>query len=216
MNAHPFWLYVLASTQILKLILFGFLRPDLLRWICRNRCFDCTVMSDSKRSEFGSRNQKAIKSAGKDIRAVLERHHALKHACRYFRSSWVFICYIFLARFRKVTSLISVSFSYSQCNWFYLIFKLLEWLFYHKYVSQTTLNHLNQVWNLYSNCFGWKSFLQSNSPEILDFCETNSEDSVNFSNFTVNGCFCVNQKDFVTHTHVTPVNVEEGRPFTRN
>ena len=41
-------------------------------------CFGCTVMSYSKRSEFGSRDQKTTPSAGKSTRAVLEPYRSLK------------------------------------------------------------------------------------------------------------------------------------------
>ena len=40
---------------------------------------------------------------------------------------------------------------------------------------------------LFSNFVGCESFLESNSPDILALCETNLEDSIDSSNFSMRG-----------------------------
>ena len=61
-----------------------------------------------------------------------------------------------------------------------------------------------------------ESFLESNSPDILALCETNLDDWIDSSNFSVKGYLPLIQKDSVTHMHGLAVYVKEGLPFTRD
>ena len=61
-----------------------------------------------------------------------------------------------------------------------------------------------------------ESFLKSNSPEILALCETNLDDSIDSSNFSVRGYLPLIQKDSGTHMHGLTVYVKEGLPFARD
>ena len=69
-------------------------------------------------------------------------------------------------------------------------------------VNQITFNHPT-LWNLALQIFEafieCESFLQSNSPDILTLCETNLDDSIDFSNFSVRGYPPYIQKDSNTH-----------------
>ena len=56
------------------------------------------------------------------------------------------------------------------------------------------------------NFVGCKSFLQSNSPDILALCETNLDYSIDSGNFSVRG-YCS------THMHDLAVYVKEVLPF---
>ena len=67
------------------------------------------------------------------------------------------------------------------------------------------------IWGLHSNLFDCKSFLESNSPDILALCETNLDDSIDSGNFSVRGYLPLIRKFmFVT------VYVKEGLPFARD
>ena len=57
-----------------------------------------------------------------------------------------------------------------------------------------------------------KSFLESNSPDILDLCETNLDDSIDSGNFSVKGYLPLIRKDSSTHMHGLAVYVK-GIPF---
>ena len=72
------------------------------------------------------------------------------------------------------------------------------------------------IWCLRSNFVYCKSFLESNSPDILVLCETNLEDSVDSSNFTVRVYLLLIQKDSFTRMHGLPVYVKEGLPFAQD
>ena len=69
------------------------------------------------------------------------------------------------------------------------------------------------IGGLCSNFFDCKSFLESNSPEILALCEINLDDSIDCGNFSVRGCIPLIQKDSSTHVHGLAVYVKEGLPF---
>ena len=58
-----------------------------------------------------------------------------------------------------------------------------------------------------------ESFLESNSPDILALCETNLDDSGNFS---VRDYLPLIRKDSSTHMHGLAVYVKEGLPFARD
>ena len=69
---------------------------------------------------------------------------------------------------------------------------------------------------LYSNFVDCKSFLESNSPDILALCETNLDDSIDSGNFSVRGYLPLIRKDSSTHMHGLTVYVKEGLPFARD
>ena len=50
-----------------------------------------------------------------------------------------------------------------------------------------------------------KSFLESNSPDILALCETNLDHSIDSGNFSATGYLPSMQKDSITHMHALPV-----------
>ena len=66
---------------------------------------------------------------------------------------------------------------------------------------------------LHSNFVDCGSFLESNSPDILALCETNLDDSIDSSNFSVRGCLPLILKDCSTHVYGLAVYVKEGLPF---
>ena len=61
-----------------------------------------------------------------------------------------------------------------------------------------------------------KSFLQSNSPDILALCKTNLEDSIDSGNFSVIGYLPLIRIDSSTHMHGLAVYVKEGLPFAQD
>ena len=69
---------------------------------------------------------------------------------------------------------------------------------------------------LHSNSVDCKSFLESNSPNILALCETNLDDSTDCGNFSVRGYLPLIQRDSSTHMHGLTVYVKEGLPFARD
>ena len=71
------------------------------------------------------------------------------------------------------------------------------------------------IGGLRSNFVDCKSFLESNSPDILVLCETNLDDSIGSGNFSVKGCPPLIRKDSSTHMHGLAVYVKEGLPFAR-
>ena len=66
---------------------------------------------------------------------------------------------------------------------------------------------------LHLNFVDCKSFLESNSPDILALCETNLDDSIDSGNFSVRGCLPLIWKDSSTHMYGLAVYVKEGHPF---
>ena len=66
---------------------------------------------------------------------------------------------------------------------------------------------------LHSNFVECKSFLKSNSPDILALCETNLDDSIDSGNLSVKGYLPLIRKDFVTHMYDLAVYVKDGLPF---
>ena len=54
-----------------------------------------------------------------------------------------------------------------------------------------------------------KSFLESNSPDILALCETNLDDSINSGNFYMRGYLPLIRKDSGTHMHGFAVYVKK-------
>ena len=72
------------------------------------------------------------------------------------------------------------------------------------------------IWCLRSNFVYCKSFLESNSPDILVLCETNLDDSIDSGNFSVRGYLPLIRKDSSTRMHDVAVYVKEGLPFAQD
>ena len=69
------------------------------------------------------------------------------------------------------------------------------------------------IWGLCSNFVDCKSFLESNSPDILALCDTTLDDSTDSRNFSVRGYLTSIWKDSSAHMHGLPVYEKEGLPF---
>ena len=63
------------------------------------------------------------------------------------------------------------------------------------------------------NFFVCKSFLESNSPDILAQCETNHDDSIDSGNFSVRGYLLLIQKYSSIHMHGLAAYAKEGVSF---
>ena len=81
--------------------------------------------------------------------------------------------------------------------------------------SSPKLSFIN-IGGLGSSFVECKSFLKSNSPDILALYETNLNNSIDFGNFSVKGYFPVIGKGSTTHMHGLAVYVMEGLPFYRD
>ena len=66
---------------------------------------------------------------------------------------------------------------------------------------------LTNIRGFHSNFIECESFLESNSPDILALCETNLDDSIDSSHFSVRGYLPLIQKDSITHMHALAVEV---------
>ena len=75
---------------------------------------------------------------------------------------------------------------------------------------------LYNAYYICSNLLEWKSFLESNSPNILALCETHLVESTDSGNFSVRGYLPLIQKDSITHMHGLAVYVKDGFPFARD
>ena len=104
---------------------------------------------------------------------------------------------------------------------FFSQFKFNElWTYYQKHVNQTIFNgttlltfSFTNIWGLHSKFPDCKSFLESNSPDILALCETNLDDSIDSGNFSVTGYFPLIRKDSSTNMHGLRVYVKGELPF---
>ena len=63
------------------------------------------------------------------------------------------------------------------------------------------------------NFVDYKSFLESNSPDILAQCETNLDDSIDSGSLSVRGYLPLIRKDSSSHMHDLVVYVNDGLPF---
>ena len=72
------------------------------------------------------------------------------------------------------------------------------------------------ICGLHSNFVHCKSFLESNSRDILALCKTNLDDSIDSVNLSVRGQPPLIRKDSSTHMHGLSVYVKEGLPFARD
>ena len=75
---------------------------------------------------------------------------------------------------------------------------------------------LTNIRGLRSNFVECESFLKSKSPDILALCETNLDDSIDSSNFSLRGYLPLIRKDSISHIHGLTVYVKEGLPFARD
>ena len=75
---------------------------------------------------------------------------------------------------------------------------------------------ITNIRGLRSNFVECESFLESNSPDILALCETNLDDLIDSSNYSVRGYLPLIGKDYITHMHGLAVYVKEGLPFVRD
>ena len=83
--------------------------------------------------------------------------------------------------------------------------------------SQNSLKlSFTNIRGLCSNFVDCESFLQSNSPYIFALCETNFDDSIDSSNFSVRGCLPLIQKDSSTNMHGLAVYVKKGLSFAQD
>ena len=64
-----------------------------------------------------------------------------------------------------------------------------------------------------SNFVNCKSFLDSNSPDILALFETNLDDSIDSGDFSVSGYLPLVRKDSTTDMYGLSIYVREGLPF---
>ena len=71
------------------------------------------------------------------------------------------------------------------------------------------------IHGLYWNFVDFESFLESNSPDILDLCETNLYGSIDSGNFSERAYLPLIWKYTSTHVHGLAVYVKEGLPFAR-
>ena len=69
---------------------------------------------------------------------------------------------------------------------------------------------------LHLNFVECESLLELNSPESLALCETNLDNSIDFSNFSVRDYLPIIGMDFITHLHCLAIDVNEGVPSTRD
>ena len=72
------------------------------------------------------------------------------------------------------------------------------------------------IWGLHLNLVDCKSFLESNSPNVLALCERNLVDSINSGNFSMRGYLPFIQKDSSIHMHGLAVYVKQGLPITHD
>ena len=66
---------------------------------------------------------------------------------------------------------------------------------------------------LRSNFVDCKSFLESNSSDVLALCDANLDDSIDSGSFSVRDYLSLIRKDSSTHMHGVAVYVKEGLPF---
>ena len=90
----------------------------------------------------------------------------------------------FSVRVTKITLTIDVSWIHSLRFWFWPIFKSVKWPYYQKSVKPDNFEshdsqkrNFTKVQGLHLNFAECESFLESNSPDILDLCGANLDDS---------------------------------------
>ena len=105
----------------------------------------------------------------------------------------------------KITSRIGVSWMDSLPFWFWPHFNSMKWPCYQKKHKQDNFESRNSLKLIFTNIEGlfWnfiqcKSFLKSNSPDILGLCEAHLDDSIDSGKFSVRGYLPLIRKDSVT------------------
>ena len=124
----------------------------------------------------------------------------------------------------KVTiffSRIGVSWTHSLPFRFLPLFWLLEIAILSKASKSDNFESHNSLKLSFTNIRGLRSFfvgckyfLESNSLDILDLCETNFNDPTDSANFFARGYLLLIRKDSATHMHGLAVYVKEGLPVT--
>ena len=91
------------------------------------------------------------------------------------------------------------------------------WSYYQKHVNQIIFESHNSLklsfTNIQGRCSNFvdcKSFLESNSNDIIALCETNLDDSIDSYNFSMRGYLPLIWKDSGSHMHSLTVYVKEG------
>ena len=132
------------------------------------------------------------------------------------------ICYNrwFLSDGHKMTSRIGVSWTPAYLSVFDLF--LTQWIMVilskeynpdnFELHNSLKLSFAN-IWGLRLNFVDCKSFLESNSPEILALCGLTLDNSTDSSNFSVRGYLPLIRTDSATHIHGLVVFVKERLPF---
>ena len=143
-------------------------------------------------------------------------------SCDYSQGPWMSFVTTdgFSVKIRKSTSRISVSWSHSLHFRFLSIFWVAKMTILSKVRKLDTFESHNS-WKLsFSNIRDFRSnrnicqsLLESYSPNILALSETNSEDSVDSSNFSVRGYIPLIQNDSVTHMYGLGVYLNQGLLF---
>ena len=76
-----------------------------------------------------------------------------------------------------------------------------------------SFTNIQDLRSIFVDC---KSFLESNSPNILSLCETNLDESIDSGDFLVRDFLPLIWKDSRTHMLGLAVYVKEGLPFARD
>ena len=127
----------------------------------------------------------------------------------------------FSVRVTDITSRIGVTWthslplSYHSLSYLFLDSMKLPW--FQKYIYQIVLNHLT-LWDLALPIFEIFVLISvdvnlSLNQILLPLCETNLEDSIDCSNYSVRGYLSLIQKDPATYLHDFAVYVNEGTPL---
>ena len=208
---------------------FGFLRPDLLPWGYRNRCFLVALFRLIPKtedliqdSELGSSNQEASPSAGKNTKIALVLCHAWKcvptaissgvdisnvsrcHMLRSMSSQWRSQKLLQGLVSHELTAYLSV-FNLFLTQWIMAI--LSKGCKPDKFEPRNSLKiSFTNIWGLCSNFVEYESFRKSTSPGILALSKTILDESIDSGNFSVRGYL---------HMHGLTVYVKEGLPFAQ-
>ena len=84
-----------------------------------------------------------------------------------------------------------------------------------EWYNSLKLSFMN-IQGLRSNFVDCESFLESNSHDILDLCETNLDDSIDSGDFSMRGYLPLIQQDSSTHMYGLAVYVKEGLPYAQD
>ena len=182
-----------------------------------------TLPLDNKETKLGNSDQEAPPSANKNSGVVLVPCCAWKCvpkaialglllAIFLFSGTLVVICYS-----KWVFSETHKNYFENWClmNW-RSIFLILTYFWLNEIAMLSNgrkPDSFTNIWDLCSNFIGCESLFESNSPDIFALCETNLNDSIVSSSFTVKGYLLLFWKDSVTHMHGLPVYVKYWLTF---